>query len=78
MAHRKEFDMAVVDERTALLGRTASRLLIESIQQNQRGVPDDPMVFQVAGAYHDGLTLPARLFPAVSSANCCPEKCARS
>ncbi|RXK56348.1 LacI family transcriptional regulator [Oleiharenicola lentus] len=60
MAHRKEFDMAVVDERTEILGRTASRLLIEYIQQNQRGVPDDPIVFQLAGKYHDGMTLPRR------------------
>lgn len=58
MGHRPEFDMAVVDERTHVIGQTACRLLIEHIQQNQRGVPADPIVYQLAGHLHDGATLP--------------------
>jgi len=60
MGHRNEFDMAVVDERTHAIGRTASQLLIEYIQQNQRGVPADPFVYQLASRFHDGRTLPSR------------------
>jgi DNA-binding LacI/PurR family transcriptional regulator len=60
MAHRPQFDLAVVDERTSTLGATAARLLIEMLQRNQRGVPEDPIVHQLDGHFHDGPSLPGR------------------
>jgi DNA-binding LacI/PurR family transcriptional regulator len=61
MAHRPSPELAVVDERTSTIGATAARLLIEMLQQHQRGVPEDPIVYQLDGRFHDGSSLPGRL-----------------
>jgi len=60
MAHRPEYGLAVVDERTNALGETAARMLIEMLQHNSRGVPSTPMVHQLEGCFHDGASLPPR------------------
>lgn len=58
MGHRPEFNLATVDEQTDRLGAMAVRMLVESIQQNQRGVPAHPIVHQLDARLCDGDSLP--------------------
>lgn len=60
MGHRPEFDLTTVDERTHEIGAMAVRMLVEDIQQNQRGVPSTPIVHQMDAVIHDGASLPPR------------------
>jgi DNA-binding LacI/PurR family transcriptional regulator len=60
MGRRPEPRFAGVDERTHTIGARAAQLLTSMLQQNQRGIPADPIVHQLDGRFNGGLSLPDR------------------